>query len=314
MIRDPYNTEACKAHVIQPVVLDIQKYIAVNGIGSGQVKPITEDLLGALTFTPGLAHIPSFGHPLCIDTVTPHWKPGDSNLRYIVDVRHFTRLNQNREVVIASSLDYLVATLRCRLQVAWANEYPVHMLNVGGYQVTVFTRWMTEVISNNLGLQPDVRMRATVIIAYYYLCLFQDTAADKFDERTLLNMASAVSRSCDVGADTVLTIIEPLPIMKGIRDFIAALKEHGHPIRFENFSLEVLISLVGGSWYGSNSKEIMGVALEHPPTFIALLYAALTDRGAKITRIGKVALLEDRSDAAKSFCMNVKGLLEIRQH
>ena len=299
---------------MQAVASDIQKYIAVNGVGPGQVSPITDEVWGALRLTPGLAQIASFAHPICIDQVDKHALPGETNLRYVIDVRHFTRVNQNREVVISAPLDYLVATLRCRLQVIWANENPVHMLNVGNYHVTVFTRWLTEIISNSLGLTPDTRMRTTVIIAYYYLCLFQDTATDKFDERTMLNMAQSVARSTQVGADTVLTIIEPLPILKTALEFIAALKEHAHQIRFENFSFVTLLSLVGGSWDRTNSKELMGVALEHPPTFIALVYAALTDRGPRMTRIGKVALMEDRSDAAKSFCMNIKGLLEVRPH
>ena len=43
------------------------------------------------------------------------------------------------------------------------------------------------------------------------------------------------------------------------------------------------------SWFGSNAKEILAVALEHPPTWYAIVFSSLEERTYKNSMIARVA-------------------------
>ena len=47
---------------------------------------------------------------------------------------------------------------------------------------------------------------------------------------------------------------------------------------------------MGNTWFGANAKEILAVALEHPPTWLSLVYIALKERSYKNTSLAKIAL------------------------
>ncbi|MNH46795.1 hypothetical protein D3C79_1097310 [compost metagenome] len=54
----------------------------------------------------------------------------------------------------------------------------------------------------------------------------------------------------------------------------------------------------------------MAVALEHLPTFLAMVYMSLLDRSYRNSGVAKVVLQADRSGAGKSFILNLSRLIE----
>ena len=55
------------------------------------------------------------------------------------------------------------------------------------------------------------------------------------------------------------------------------------------------------SWYGENSNETISIALEHPPTFVILIYNAMTEKGYQKSMLGQMLGRSDRDNDAKAF-------------
>jgi hypothetical protein len=51
----------------------------------------------------------------------------------------------------------------------------------------------------------------------------------------------------------------------------------------------MLITLTGQSWFGLNAKEILAIALEHPPTWTTIVHHALQERTYRNSVIAKLA-------------------------
>jgi hypothetical protein len=62
--------------------------------------------------------------------------------------------------------------------------------------------------------------------------------------------------------------------------------------------------------YGMNGvKDVMAVAIEFPPTFLAIVHTAINDRGYNKTPLTVAAKPFDRNGAFKDFNLAFDGLL-----
>lgn len=300
MFKQPYDTTPCRDYLIDRIVASIAKQIVMGG--SGQIQhiqhPKDNTPTGVCELIPGSAEIPPFAHPLLVNNLPAGYSPF-----FVVDVRNFTRLNQMNEKVVSSKLDYDTAVIRGLLQGYWYENSPNDLLGLGTYQVTIFARWLSELLTKRLALTPEVQLRVSVISAYFYLCMFQEEK--NADESVKLKMASMISKAIYTSADEVIKIIEPLKIHCCAQDYVDELINSSNSARFEKFNLALLYTIVGGSWFGSNARELVAVALEHPPTFITLVAQATNERGFHNTPLGKLAKTYDKGDAAKSFLYNL---------
>ena len=71
----------------------------------------------------------------------------------------------------------------------------------------------------------------------------------------------------------------------------------------------MLYNALGNSWFGSNKTELISVALEHPPTWVAMIYTAVNDRGYRKSQIGAIALNSARKQSDKLLTRNVESLV-----
>jgi hypothetical protein len=80
-------------------------------------------------------------------------------------------------------------------------------------------------------------------------------------------------------------------------------------VRLNDMNIGLFFQILSGAWYGdAAARETLLAALEHPPTWIALLVAAATDRSFKKT--GITQLYEREKPAVqKQFLHAVLGLL-----
>jgi hypothetical protein len=61
------------------------------------------------------------------------------------------------------------------------------------------------------------------------------------------------------------------------------------------------LTVTRNSWYGTNAKEIISVALEHPPTWAAIVFTALNERTFKNSMIYKIAERFGKRGASDEF-------------
>lgn len=310
MFRTAYDTTACRNYVITKTIEEIEKgRLVAESQFSSPKNPFDEkkpNIWSVLTITPGLAVIPPFAHPIQKAQVS---KVTDAlNEPVYVDVRNFTRLTRENEVVVSGFLDYELAVMRGLLQGKWSTDNHIDLLNLGNYQITMYARWLSDILTKRLALPPEIQMTTTILAGYFYLCLFLDNEVDSLDEREKLRFATMLSKATYVNTEDTFKIIENWPVIKDVTQLIEFLKAEGGSSRFEDLTVAILFTAVSGSWFGSSSREIAAVALEHPPTFIAMITLASEERGYRNTVFGKLAQMYQKADEAKSFLFNLKQL------
>lgn len=309
MFKTAYDTTPCRNYVLTKIAAELARHGVVGAEQFQSPKnPYKADstLFNLTTVTPGLADIPPFAHPYQSAVVAKAGESGQSQV--YVDVRNFTRRSREGEVVVSAPLDYELSVLRGMLQLTWSSDAPVDILNLGGYQVTIYARWLSEVLTRRLALPPETQMLATVAAAWFYLCMFIDDAVSEITDTDRLRMATQIARATYVGAEDVIRMVDAMPLFKDIAGLITWLRSDGGSARFEDLSVAVLYTAVSGSWFGSNARENVAVAIEHPPTFVAMVTLASEERGYRNTVLGKLAQQYQKADEVRSFLFNIKNL------
>jgi hypothetical protein len=248
---------------------------------------------------PDVTHVPTFAHPIFV-------KRGEDEEYLVIDVRNFTRLTREGQLVTSAHLDMALSKVRAILSAYWYKNDPLDLLGLGDVQITIFARWLTDVLTRRLALTPETQMRVSVISAYYYLCMFSKDV--EIDDKTRIKWASKISQATRVSTEVVLEIIERLQMLLNVHDYVAALTSTSDSARFESFNVGLLFTVAGGSWFGANASEIVACGLEHPPTFIALLERAMKERGYRRTTLGRTVEMSTKRGEDKAFLYNLQRL------
>ena len=304
MFNGAYETTPCKDYLIDKMLASIKKQRILHPTGfDTPLAPISNaPIAGCQLLNPTTTDVPPFAHPLVL-------VEDDKTTSVYTDVRNFTRVSREGQVVVSAKLDYDLAVLRTWLQRVWLSYSPRDLLGLGTFPITVYSRWVTEALTRRMALPPDVQMRTSILTAYFYVCMFHDAAlAENVDEKDKLRMAQMVSRATNINAAEVISVIEPLPIYKDAAELIAGLIEHGNSMRYQDLNLALLYSVVSGTWFGQNHRELVAVAVEHPVTFMAMVAKAINERGYHNTPIGKIVKMADRGDLAKTYIHNLLNL------
>lgn len=302
MNKSAYETSPCKGDTsVKRIIGQLEALRITQGFGD-QLRtlnhPRTEEPIPVYELLPGPFDVAPFAHPIFVE--------GSSGSKYIaIDVRNFVRRAQDGSPVVSSHLDYTTIRNRAILECVANQEGLGALLTTGGLHVTVFIRWISDAIGRRLALPPDVQVRLTVLTGLFYLAQYQDV--DLSNEAHRIKLATMVSRATFISVEDVLKELADVEYTPAnVVMFVDLLKHHGGSARFENLSVALLYSvLYAGSWFGSNKNELIAVAVEHPPTFLAFCVSAAQERGYKDTSIGKLLKTYDKNDAVKSFLYNV---------
>ncbi|MFO5452816.1 hypothetical protein ACLBO7_30125, partial [Klebsiella pneumoniae] len=79
-------------------------------------------------------------------------------------------------------------------------------------------------------------------------------------------------------AGIIADVIDTLGPLHNAGDLAYEISTNGRSIRMGKLKFSDLQLLVSPSRFGTASRENVGVALEHMPTYITLIYMALADR------------------------------------
>lgn len=299
MFNHAYETTPCADYVLGSIKKEIElAYI------DGQLIPATsvdgQKFPNILTIPPAAKHIDPFAHPLTLVRNDREYT--------VIDTRGMTRQSRDGDITISSRIDYTLLLLRAALTEQWNTHSPLDLLACGSLPLTVYSRWLSEAICRRLPVNPGDQLKITVIAGWFFLSMFRSPETN--DEQTRLKMATQIGRATYVNVEKVLEITDELTVMANVKDFTEQLKKVVGSSALEKFSYALLYTFIGGSWFGPNSKEVVTVALEHPPTFFAMVYVALQDRSWRNTRIGELTLQNDKGDVGRSFSYNLLSLLK----
>lgn len=242
------------------------------------------------------SNIPFFIHPLVIQNFNGH--------NFVcIDVRPFIKKESTYwNIQVRSYPDFNFAKNRLIMNLAWLNN-EVGQLRVNlSFASQVFAGWISESISKRFALDPRDHMTLTVIAHYYYLSLFYPE--DHIEEETLQKFAVHTIKATKFPSEFVFQVFDQIDSMKNIHDFCENVKRILNNIRLENLNEGLLITVLSNSWYGLNASENLAVALEHPPTWLAIVYAALQEKTFKHSLVARVAERYGKNNQASEFIKN----------
>jgi hypothetical protein len=177
---------------------------------------------------------------------------------------------------LVASGDWKLQCVRMALNMHLLNGDEAFFSRFTDLPVKVFSRWLAATLTKQYNLGIESQMAMYVIGAYYYYAMFTPEMRQPGDDRE--RAAINVSRVTGVPIDAVLNQLTTMGPLRNVDDLCHEFSTNANTIRIGKLTSSALFVLVHSSWFGVNARENVAVALEHLPTFLALLYMAVDDR------------------------------------
>lgn len=295
MLISPYDTFACRQYKADQIADSVETAALIHDI----LMDVGTDIR---TIHPDETTIKPFSHPVRIEK-------GDTNL-FVADTRPCTKIDHRTgKFSITSATDYQIALQRLVTQRQWEIKGPETIFNLGQFQTRVYSHWIGDSIAKRLGLDVEHHLRVKAIAAYFYYCINDTSEADYYSETDTRQIASVLSRHTSLPVELFIELLGEIPIMLGVQDLVTAIVKHSGTVRLNAFNIPVLWSILAGTWFGANGRELACVAVEHPPTFAVLLYNGLTNQAMKNAGLSLVVKPYMRHELAVSFKSNFDLML-----
>lgn len=299
-----YETTACQGFLIHKTKDALEEAI-INGWlnwldDSNMVRTVDQ-------YNP-TSSIPNFSHPIVFDNKN---NVNDDARKYfsVVDIRPFGRAGVNGYEV-KNSTEYNLTILRGRLNSVWVNRNTSLLRDISAMPIGVYASWISESVSRRFALDPREQMNLAILSAIFYNSCFTDEDKE-LDEREKQRLTVLISKSCRVRAEDIFPIIDQVSVIKDINHFCQIASDVVESVRLKELNTGVLFSILGGTWFGTNAKEMIAAAVEHPPTWLAVLFAAFSERTFKNSGITRIVERSSFRDAGKDFTKAIARLVEL---
>ncbi len=313
IIRSAYETQALQGYQTRAVVNALGPALINGSVKYDTGAPIIL-IEGGNSFADA---IPAFSHPIVVSAQGLNIPPipgyADKQDWYVaVDMRPYGKFDTvQHKYVIRQASEYKVMLLRARLQSIWVNDGP-RFLRDYPMAMGVFSSWISEQAGRKFGLGPLEQMNLAILAATYYASMFEETFSLQDNDRTRL--MGVIVRATGTKADSVLPVLDQIETLNGVSDFLEQAPIVTGSIRLKELNLPVLHGLVFGTWFGgANAKETVASALEHPPTWLALLSGAVTEQSYHNSGLAKITQRSSYRNQSKDFVAGMKKLTEAQR-
>jgi len=307
MFLTPYQTTACSSYVVKGIQTALQR-AEIHGDLAPAVTLKGTTLKGVYIVPPYVKDIPPFSMPLEFD--------GQNGLSVAVDVRGLTKATGETNFKVVAGGEYEGAIIRAALTLAWMNGAAADMRRWNDISAKVFIRLLSESLSRRLNLGPYEQQALTVVTGLFYFSNFipndhigrNDSLSQDEKEKVIV----AVARLTRISPQTVAGFLAgDVPMIYSLDSYCDALRFVVKSPRLERVDAALIMTLMGGLWFGGNARQLVAVALEYPPVWLAMIYQALTDRSFHGAQLTKMVETENRNNAGAQFMRDVGSYLEI---
>ena len=248
--------------------------------------------------------VPFFNHPLLFT----HTAGGRNEKVCVIDVRNFGRYNANeKSFIVRAPAEYALAIRRAILTHLWTNGKGNVIRDLSDLPAMTFCALLSESIGHRFSANPFEQSVLATLAAFFYYCQFTD--ASELGEVESAMLQAKIAKITSVPATTVAEVLKDVNCLHGIESFVDVVKSKINGPAFENFNLGTLFTLMRGSWFGTGAAEMVGVALEHPPTWISLVDASVASQTYKRTSMARISQRFTRGNIAVSFMRAVDALV-----
>lgn len=282
IFKSPYDTQACQGFVLNRISQSLEKAFVAGWFGEiGNENNSIRTLSGSSSSM--FAETPAFAHPFVL-------RGEDDDYTIVIDDRPYRKFDGNSgEWVVSNRIGLGNLYLRALLTRCYAESDPTRLRDVHPLPMQVYASWISENITRRFALDPRQQLDLSITAAFFYQSLF--TNSTELDEQNKMRIANNIQRGLRISISDVLQVMDKFERnIDGIKDFCEFIKIAVDSVRLEGLNVGVLFDIMGGTWFGDNAKEMVHVALEHPPTWIALVHAAANERSYKNSGLARIVL------------------------
>lgn len=300
----PYHTTACSGYKLGKIE-DALPPAIVNG----WLPPPTQDgdgrreiiVLGSDT---RLQDIPAFAHPIVL------MDPLNKNSKYVaVDARAFMRHGAPGEPPHVRNMpEFMLITMRGQLTTVLVNESPALLRDVSSMPISIYATWIAESITRRFALEGREKLQIAILAAIFYRCLFEDKLLDDEDRKN--RIVPQVAKATYASADEVFAVMDQIEgSFENVTDLCRNIVKITGTVRLNEFNHGLLYSVLKGTWFGTGHEELVAVAVEHVPTWLAMLYYSVNDRSFRKTTIGQ-QVERQKSQVTSQFVRAIDALIQ----
>ena len=306
MFKTAYDTLPCRMYRLD----EIYKNVALAIVGSDQAIvnaiPATfatgqnhaEVTIKSLFVIDGAVNIPLFAHPIAIEEMdSSHHK----HYSVVSDARDVTKRDYDSGWKVSVQGEFNMLRTRLILQSRWlanllcdATTAPVQ-----NFPKRIYSRWLADALARRFNLDLDAAVRVQALAAFMYMSMHQVNKEIKDYE--MVDIAMKIGRGVNIPTNIVSEVLDGANYFENVEEFCDNLVTRVPSSRIEGLNPVVLYGIVKGSWFGKNASELVSVAIEHPPTFDALIHSAAGSSALQRTVLGTLVKGELRDREALAF-------------
>lgn len=301
MFFSPYDTAIASQHVMDRVVRQVEMAKATGDLIANALPDVPQLFIVAGK-NPAMSVIPPFSHPLTI---------GSGTNRYtVIDLRPYNaQILFGEHVRLPKDGQVGLLVKQALLQIIWQSGRHSDLSAFSDLPLGIFASWVSEGISRRVGLDANTLMSLTALTGWYYQCLFMPAPSGELDDRVKMTHATKISRTLGIKLDLVSELINTHGFIDNSTSYINAAKQLGST-RLNELSTALFFTILAGSWFGSASaRETVAVALEYPPTFIAMVHTAINEKMYRKSPITETSVRFNRRNAFPQFNLSFSAMV-----
>lgn len=290
-IRSSYDSKINKTVQLKPIVLEIEKAMLHNEVHrfSDEIIFVSDDF----------KEVPPFIHPI--------YSP-EKDIAFI-DVRGFSSVGQDGNLALKGDIDSELTVLRAKLELIWQRAPRSETFTALHFSNTIFVRWLADTICHKQGLQLGHKTKVLAVTGLYLIGLYYNNITEDFQ---ISKYAEMISRDFYIPLEEVFSVIDTLdnPFPRDVDEYVEALKQMQISPRLANLNTVGLYAMLGGSWFmTANASQLVGLAVEYPPCFAAMVSMATRHKIFKKTQIGERVDRANKGGAFDQYARSLNALI-----
>lgn len=192
-----------------------------------------------------------------------------------IDVRTLIRnVEDNGSYTVSNNPEYDLLVNRAALNVKWLDNPKT--LDISPSELaSIYARWIASNITKRFSLDANSTAAIEILSMFFYRTLFIESVG--FDKYFIEDSILFINNNTKYPVELVQSILSDIDSLINIRELTNLFYTKTNNQRLKGFNSGLLISVLGGTWFGQQRQELLAIALEHIPTFHSLILASIKE-------------------------------------
>lgn len=278
-----FDTTFGRSYRIDYAFRPLQEIIVTGQFGSGPLENIITSTYKTVIITgyhERHSDVLILPHPLLFNNRGEDY--------FVIDIRPYIKGSHpdydNPFSVIKNLPDFWFTLRKSAATVAWCENLREEMRHQCVFAGAVFSGWLAESMNSAYYLSPKEKMDLYILFNYYYQCLFYNLIF-KVPESVKTNLrdiiATQMINHTKIAGSYIYSVLDIVQgtfdsgMIRDINDLATVIPKVMDNERSEKINVRSLYDITSGAWYGPNKKDNLAVALEHPPTWMAIVRSCI---------------------------------------